>query len=42
MENRKEAVLFVSVALISSLSFSLGYLAALETEKAPIIIEKNS
>lgn len=36
---KRKVVLFLFLFLISSLSFGLGYLAASEYNKAPIIIE---
>jgi len=41
-QNRKEAVIFIIVFLISSLSFALGYLYSSEIEPVPIVIEKCS
>jgi len=41
-DNRKEVVLFIIFFLVSIISFSLGYLAAGESSRAPIIIEDNS
>ena len=42
IQYRREIVIFVLFFLISSISFGLGYLVASETNRAPIIIEKNS
>ncbi len=39
---KREIVVFVLFFLISTISFGLGYLVASETNRAPIIIEKNS
>ncbi len=36
---RREIVLFALLAIVSTVSFGLGYLAALEYERAPIVIE---
>ncbi|MDD5555597.1 MAG: hypothetical protein WC410_02975 [Candidatus Paceibacterota bacterium] len=38
-ENRTELILFLTVALISLLSFSWGYITAKTEEKKPIIID---
>jgi len=38
-ENRAELILFLTVALISLLSFSWGYITAKTEEKKPIIID---
>ena len=39
---KREILIFALFFLISSISFGLGYLAASETNRAPLIIEKNS
>ncbi|TSC88820.1 MAG: hypothetical protein G01um10143_717 [Parcubacteria group bacterium Gr01-1014_3] len=39
---KREIVIFVLFFLISTISFGLGYMVASETNRAPIIIEKNS
>ncbi len=39
---KREIVIFVLFFLISTISFGLGYLAAGQANRAPIIIEKNS
>jgi len=41
-ENKYEAVLFLVLFLVSTLSFGVGYLIAHQAEQAPIIIEKCS
>ncbi len=41
-QHKKEIVLFFLLFLIISLSFGLGYLFALQSKTAPIIIEKHS
>ncbi len=38
---RREVVLFIIFFFISTLSFGLGYLYAIDQSVAPIIIEKN-
>ena len=38
-ENKKDAILFLLIFLISSLSFGLGFLVNRELTHAPIIIE---
>lgn len=38
---KREVVLFLLIFLIGSLSFGLGYLAAKQNTRAPIVIEKN-
>jgi len=40
-ENKNELILFLTVVLISLLSFSLGYISAKIEEKKPIIINYN-
>ena len=40
-ENKNELVLFITVVLISLLSFSFGYISAKLEEKKPIIINYN-
>lgn len=40
-ENKKELILFLTVVLISLLSFSLGYISAKIEEKKPLIINYN-
>lgn len=37
---KREIVVFGAIALVSSLSFALGYLANRESARNPIIIEK--
>lgn len=39
-DRRKEVVIFVLFFLISTMSFALGYLAAGQSSRSPIIIEK--
>jgi len=38
----KEILLFIFVFLVSTMSFGLGYLIAIDHSRTPIIIEKNS
>lgn len=38
---RREVALFIIFFFISTLSFSLGYLYAIDQSVAPIVIEKN-
>ena len=41
-DRRRDIVLFALFFLVSTISFSLGYVVAGEGQHAPIIIQKNS
>ncbi len=41
-EHRRDIVLFALFFLVSTISFSLGYIIAGQAQHAPIIIQKNS
>ncbi len=41
-DKRKEIVIFILFFLISTISFSLGYLSAGQNVRSPIIIEKGA
>lgn len=42
IENKKIMTLVVLLFFVSTISFALGYLMALETEREAIVIEKNT
>ncbi len=38
--HREQIILFIFIFLVSTVSFGLGYLTAIQGNRAPIIIEK--